>query len=190
MIETLFLCGLGGLGGCFLAVFGLAGLVSLSPSDLPRLWEGIHMDGITLGFTALLTLTTGLVIGLVPALQASNPALAGKLVEGARGSTGVRRGRLRNGLVIGEVAVSVMLLVGAGLMIRSFVCLLNQDLGFNAEQVVTMNVNLPAKKYPDQPGRQALFDSLLNRLRDQTGVKASAGVFGLPLSGSIEGQDI
>ena len=184
------LCRLCGLGGCLLAAVGMAVLVRFSPPDVPRVVEGIHLDGIILGFTALLTLTTGLVICLVAALQASNPVLSAELAGGARGTTGVRRGSLRSGLVIAEMAVSLMLLVGAGLMIRSFARLLTQDFGFNPEQLVTMNVNLPAKKYTDQPGRQFLFDSLLNGLRAVPGVKASGGVMGLPLSGSIEGQDI
>jgi len=141
-------------------------------------------------FTASLTLMTGLLFGLVPAFQASNPALARELTESARSTAGIRRGRLRSSLVVAEVALSVILLIGAGLMIRSFDRLLTQDFGFNPEQVVTMNINLPNKKYPDQSDSQRLFDQLLVRVRELPGVKASGGVFGLPLSGSIEGQDL
>jgi putative ABC transport system permease protein len=184
------LCAVGGLGGWLLATAGLAGLIRLSPPDLPRVWEGIHLDRSALMFTASLTLMTGLLFGLVPALQASNPALARELTESARGTAGIRRGRLRSSLVVVEVALSVILLVGAGLMIRSFGRLLAQDFGFNPEQVVTMNINLPNKKYPDQSDSQRLFDQLLAKVRALPGVLASGGVFGLPLSGSIEGQDI
>jgi len=190
LTESLLLCAVGGLGGWLLATAGLAGLIRLSPPDLPRVWEGIHLDRSALMFTASLTLMTGLLFGLVPALQASNPALARELTESARGTAGIRRGRLRSSLVVVEVALSVILLVGAGLMIRSFGRLLAQDFGFNPEQVVTMNINLPNKKYPDQSDSQRLFDQLLAKVRALPGVLASGGVFGLPLSGSIEGQDI
>ncbi len=190
LTESLLLCAVGGLGGWLLATAGLAGLIRLSPPDLPRVWEGIHLDRSALMFTASLTLMTGLLFGLVPALQASNPALARELTESARGTAGIRRGRLRSSLVVVEVALSVILLVGAGLMIRSFGRLLAQDFGFNPEQVVTMNINLPNKKYPDQSDSQRLFDQLLAKVRALLGVLASGGVFGLPLSGSIEGQDI
>src|SRR6266540_2714052 len=190
LAESLLLCAVGGLGGWLLATAGLACLIRLSPPDLPRVWEGIHLDGSALMFTASLTLMTGLLFGLVPALQASNPALARELTESARGTAGIRRGRLRSSLVVVEVALSVILLVGAGLMIRSFGRLLAQDFGFNPEQVVTMNINLPNKKYPDQSDSQRLFDQLLAKVRALPGVLASGGVYGLPLSGSIEGQDI
>jgi len=189
LTESLLLCAVGGVGGWLLAAAGLVGLVRLSP-DLPRVWEGIHLDGTALAFTASLTLMTGLLFGLVPALQASNPTLARELTETARSTVGIRRGRLRNCLVVAEVALSVILLVGAGLMIRSFSRLLAQDFGFNPEQVVTMNINLPNKKYAELSDRQRLFDQLLARVRALPGVRASAGVLGLPLSGWADGQDI
>jgi putative ABC transport system permease protein len=190
LAEGLLLCAVGGLGGWFLATAGLAGLIRLSPPDLPRVWEGIHLDTTTLAFTALLTIMTGLLFGLVPALQGASPALASELSESARGTAGVRRGHLRNSLVIGEVALSVILLIGAGLMIRSFGRLLTQDFGFNPEQVVTMQINLPSKKYPNQSDGQRFFDQLLAKVRALPAVMASGAVFGLPLSGGIEGQDL
>ncbi|MBI4661307.1 MAG: ABC transporter permease [Verrucomicrobia bacterium] len=190
LTESLLLCAIGGLSGGLLAAVGLAGLIRLSPPDLPRIWEGIHLDGTALGFTALLTLITGLLFGIMPALQGSNPALARELTESARCTAGIRRGRLRNGLVVAEVALSVVLLIGAGLMIRSFGRLLTQDFGFNPEQVATMHINLPNKKYPNEAAKRQLFDQLLAKVRALPGVKASGGVFGLPLSGSIEGQDL
>jgi len=190
LAESLLICAAGGLGGWLLATVGLAGLIRLSPPDLPRVWEGIHLDGTALGFTALLTLITGLLFGLVPALQASKPALARELTESARGSAGIRRGRMRSSLVVAEVALSVILLIGAGLMIRSFGRLLAQDFGFNPDQIVTMHINLPGKKYPQPSDRQRLFDLLLARARALPAVKASAGVLGLPLSGWGDGQDV
>jgi len=190
LAESLLLCAVGGVGGVALASIGLDGLIRLSPPDLPRVWESIHLDGTALMFTALLTLITGLLFGLLPAMQASNPALARELTESARSTAGIRRGRLRSSLVVAEVALSVILLIGAGLMIRSLDRLLTQDLGFNPDRVVTMHINLPGKKYPDHSDTQRLFDQLLARLRALPGVMASGGVFGLPLSGWIEGQDL
>src|SRR6185503_5888106 len=102
----------------------------------------------------------------------------------------IRRGRLRGSLVVAEVALSVILLIGAGLMIRSFGRLLSQDFGFNPEQIVTMHINLPGKKYPQRSDRQRLFDQLLARSRAVPAVQASAGVLGLPLSGWGDGQDV
>jgi hypothetical protein len=134
-------------------------VIRLSPPDLPRVWEGIHLDATTLVFTTVLTLMTGLLFGLVPALQGSNPALARELTESARGTPGIRRGRLRSSLVVAEVALSVILLIGAGLMIRSFGRLLTQDFGFNPEQVVTLSINLPNKSIRSV-GRSAIVRSI------------------------------
>src|SRR5438093_227762 len=119
LIESLLLAALGGATGTLLAGFGLQALAHFSPPDLPRVWEGIHLDGRALGFTGLLTLMAGLISGLVPALQASNFALAGELNESSLGSSaGQQQQQLRAVLVVCEVALSVMLLIGAGLMIR------------------------------------------------------------------------
>ncbi len=115
---------------------------------------------------------------------------ARNLTESPRSTDGIRRGRWRNGLIIGEVALSVVLLIGAGLMIHSFDRLLTQNLGFNPRQVVTMEINLPEKKYPKPSDARQLFDQLLARVRALPAVIASGGVFGLPLSGGIEGQDL
>jgi predicted permease len=190
LAESLILCVAGGLGGWLLAWAGLAGLVRLSPPDLPRVWEGIHLDVATLAFTVFLTLMTGLLFGLLPAWQASNPALGSELTEGVRCTAGLQRGRLRSGLVVAEVALSIILLVGAGLMLRSLERLLAQDFGFDPEQVATLEVNLPGRKYPTESDSQRLFGLLLARVASLPGVLASGGVFGLPLSGTIEGQDI
>ena len=190
LAESLLLSAAGGLGGWWVAKGGQAGLIRLSPANLPRVWEGIHLDGTALLFTALLTLMTGALCGLVPALQGSNSVPARDLTESARSTDGFRRGRLRNCLVIGEVALSVVLLIGAGLMIHSFGRLLTQKLGFNPKEVVTMEIKLPEKKYPTPADARQLFDQLLARVRALPAVLASGGVFGLPLSGGIEGQDL
>ncbi|MCI0536701.1 MAG: ABC transporter permease [Verrucomicrobiales bacterium] len=183
LTESLLLFVVGGLGGVLLAAGGLETLMRFSPPDLPRIWEGIRLDGPTLIFTAIVTLGTAVFFGLAPAWQASNPAPARVLTESSRGTAGVRRGRLRGGLVISEVALSVILLIGAGLMIRSFSKLLTQKTGFNPEQVVTMNFNLPRRKYSGPGQSQQFFDRWLASVRALPGVQAAGGALGLPLGG-------
>ena len=107
------------------------------------------------------------------------PAPARDLTESSRATSGSPRARLRSSLVVAEVALSVILLVSAGLMIRSFDRLLSQDLGFNPEKVVTMSIKLPNKRYPELSDSQRLFDQLLARVRALPAVKASGGVKGL-----------
>jgi putative ABC transport system permease protein len=181
LAESLLLFLLGGLAGVLLAAAGLEILIRLSPPDLPRIWEGIRLDGMTLSFTAFVTLATGLLCGLVPAWQATNPALALTLSESARGGAAARRTRLRNTLIVGEVALSVMLLIGAGLLIRSFDRLLTQEKGYQPEHLITLTLNLPGRQYPGQGERERLFDQLLESLRSLPGVQAAGGLLGLPL---------
>ena len=184
LTESLMLAFVGGMTGTFLAFFGLRTLVRFSPPDLPRVWEGIYLDWTSLGFTALVTLVTGLLFGLAPALQASNPALARELHESSLGSgASRRRQRLRGALVVSEVALSLMLLVSAGLAIRSFGRLVSQPLGFNPEHVVSMGIGLPEKKYSEQE-RVALFEQFLLRVRNLPGIQSAGLIYGLPLSGN------
>ena len=184
LTESLLLATVGGAAGTLLAWLGLRSLVRFSPPDLPRIWEGIPLDGWTLGFTALVTMITGLMSGLAPAWQASNPALARELNESSRGTSASRhRQRLRDALVVSEVALSLTLLVSAGLMIRSFSRLVSQQLGYNPEHVITMGLGLPERKYPEQGDRERFFDQVLEQARALPGVQAAALVAGLPLSG-------
>src|SRR5262249_36621067 len=155
-----------------LARRGLSALIRFSPPDLPRLNEGIPLDVTTLGFTALITLVTGILFGLLPALQAAQPALARELADTARGSSAGRGRRYaRSARVIGEVALSLMLLIGAGLTIRSFGKLLNQNLGYTTEHLVTMPFSLPFQRYPDQASRARFFAILLEGVRNLPGVE-------------------
>jgi putative ABC transport system permease protein len=182
LTESLLLSVCGGTGGILIAALGLQALVRFSPPDLPRVWEGIHLDGWTLGFTVVVTLLTGLIFGLAPALQASSPTLASVLNEASRGSSvGRGRQRLRAALVVSEVALSLMLLVCAGLMIRSFGRLLAQDLGFVPEHVITMGLDLPGKNYPSHTAETRFYDALLARARALPGVQSAALVSGPPL---------
>jgi putative ABC transport system permease protein len=191
LTEGLLLAVLGGLTGTLLAVFGLQALVRFSPPDLPRVWEGIPLDGRALGFTAFITLIAGLIFGLIPALRASNSAPAGELGEGSRGSSaGRQRQLLRAALVVSEVALSVMLLIGAGLMIRSFGRLVTQELGYNPEHVISMDLGLPWKKYPSLTDQTRFFERLKFRVETLPGVQSAGLVRGLPLSGQNVGMSI
>lgn len=191
LTEGLLLAAVGGLGGVIVAYLGLKLLVQLSPANLPRISEGLQIDGMTLGFAALAIVVTGLVFGLFPALQLANPALARQMNESSRGSSaGLMRQRLRSGLVVAQVALSVMLLIGAGLMIRSFGQLLNQPLGFHTEQLVRVHLTVPLRKYPDIPARARFFEETLTRVKSLPGVRSATFVKGLPLSGDDENQGI
>jgi len=183
LTESCVLAAIGGVLGIFLARFGLNALVRFSPPDLPRMIEGIPLDGATLAFTVLITLATGIMFGLMPALHASNPALSSALAETARGgSAGPRRQLTRAALVVGEVALSLVLLIGAVLTIRSFGKLLTQNLGFVPEHLVTMLVSLPDQSYPGQAERSRLFDALLTAVRTIHGVDSAGYAFGAPLT--------
>src|SRR5262245_50062954 len=182
--ESCLLAAIGGVLGIFLAHLGLDALLRFSPPDLPRIREGIPLDGTTLAFTGLITLATGMIFGLIPAWQASNPELARELAETMRGSSGGQRRQFaRAALVVGEVALSLVLLVGAGLTIRSFGRLLGQNLGFAPEQFVTMQIGLPEPKYPGQAERTRIFDPLLAAVRAIPGVESAGYAFGAPLTG-------
>jgi predicted permease len=175
-------------------------VVSLLPHNLagPGLLSrivAVRLDGWVLGFTLAASLVTGLIFGLAPALEASSLGVSEALKEGSRSSSGQGRGRLRNTLVAGEMALALVLLVGAGLLIRSFASLTSVDPGFNAVHLLTMNVNLPDSRY-QTPARMIAFErQALDRLAALPGVEHAAAVFGLPfgemlISGdiSVEGQ--
>jgi putative ABC transport system permease protein len=183
LLESAVLAGAGGLLGIFIAWGGLAALIHFSPPDLPRMAEGIPLDALTLGFTATLTLTVGVLCGLMPAWQASNPVLARELGETTRGSSsGPGRQFIRAVLVTGELALSVLLLVGAGLTVRSFNRLLAQNPGFVPEHLMTIALNLPDRTYPGQAERARLFDALLTAVRAIPGVHSASCAFGVPLT--------
>jgi len=190
LTESLVLAAAGGLGGLLAAFAGLKLLVRLAPSNLPRIAEGVPLDGWAVAFTALATVTAAVLFGLAPALQAANPSLAVALTESARGTSGVRRQRLRSGLVVAEVALSLMLLVGAGLLIRSFARVLSKPSGFTPEHVVTMRINLPDRRYPQQPERERFFAQLHDRVRAIPGVESAALVLGVPLAENQMGMAV
>ncbi|HKY06476.1 MAG TPA: ABC transporter permease, partial [Blastocatellia bacterium] len=190
LTESIMLSLAGGMLGLLLALWGVDVLVGIGPEDIPRLNE-IGVDTRALVFTFGLSLLTGIVFGLVPALQTSKPDLNESLKEGSRGTTsGTGSRRIRGALVVAEVALSLVLLVGAGLMIRSFLALQSVDPGFNPENVLTMAVALPVSKYPDEQPEQraAFFNQLTERIKGLPGVKSVGTITALPLSRSSWGK--
>ena len=174
----------GGLLGTLLAIWGTDLLLAVAPTTLPRLSE-VRIDGGVLAFTLLVSLATGLLFGLAPALQSSRIGLSEKLKEGDRGSTAAHH-RLRGGLIVSEVALALMLLIAAGLLIESFAQLARVRPGFNPESLLTFNIALPDNPYRDRAKAIAFFDQLVRRIEDLPGVKSAAAGNVLPLSGAEE----
>ncbi len=176
LTESALLALFGGAVGLLLAIWGLDALVALSPADIPRL-DQIGIDGKVLGFTFAVSLLTGFIFGLVPALQASNPDLNDSLKEGGRGSTGgIRGARVRNLLVVSEIALSLVLLIGAGLLIRSFMRLQEFNLGFNADKLITMRIQLPRSKYREEKQIASFYTQLLERMESVPGVQSVGAI--------------
>jgi hypothetical protein len=135
-----------------------------------------------MGFTALATLAATVLVGLAPAMQAANPSLSRELKESARGTASRRRQTLRSALVVTEVALSLMLLVGASLLIQSFARVLAQPMGFTPEHVITMTLSLPDRKYSGQADRERFFSQLHDHVKAIPGVESAGLVLGVPLS--------
>ncbi len=180
LTESLLLALVGGAVGVLLAYWGLDLLLSLAPENLPRMRD-VSLDARALGYTFAVTLLTGVIFGLAPALQSSNPDLNETLKEGGRGSTGGRRQRVRSLLVVTEVALALVLLAGAGLMLKSFWRLQQVDPGFNAENALVVNVNLPPSKYADAQQQAAFFRQLLERTATLPGVQAVGATQSMPI---------
>jgi putative ABC transport system permease protein len=204
IIECLPLGLIGGLLGALLATWGIDLLLSLLPPSLPR-GNAITVNSRVLVFTFALALLTILFFGMLPALQAARADMRESLSEGGRSGIGsLKQGRIRRLLVVVEVALALVLLVGSGLMIRSFINLRHVDLGFSSHNVLTMRVPVPAAKYPvplsatdpRDPAALAFYDQLLTRLRTLPGVTEATAATILPLGAgdgwgkflSIEGR--
>ena len=183
LTESVILSALGGLLGLLLAYGGVKLLLALTPSEVPRLHEiGLHVPVFL--WTLAISVVTGVLFGLAPAVQASKPDLNTALKESSGRNPGSFKGSgLRNLLVVSEVAVALLLLVGAGLMTKSFIRLQQVDPGFDATNVVSMNIALPTSKYRQQQVN-IFYDQLIERLRNLPGVKSVAGIDVLPLSNS------
>ncbi|HUF27223.1 MAG TPA: ABC transporter permease [Gemmatimonadaceae bacterium] len=183
LTESVVLALLGAAGGVMLASWGTDALIAIRPRDIPRLDEA-RIDGAVLAFSITLALVTALLFGLLPALQTSGRLdLAGGLKEGGAVLSGRRGNRLRNGLVVGQLAVSLVLLAAAGLVMRSFLRLQQTDPGFNPTQVISYSISLPDSRYGTPERRLMLVEELVARTSAIPGVQHAGAVFGLPLSG-------
>ena len=186
LAESLLISLLGGALGALLAIVGVRVLVSFLPPGFPRT-DAIHVNGFVFAFTALVAVATGLFFGLVPAVLASRTDLQQRLHEGGRGSSGSgRQTRLRAVLVVGEVALACLLLVGAGVMLRSFVNLLRLDPGFQPEHVLTAEIALPNANYKTRDNITSFYQRLLTNLNTLPGIHAVGAGTDLPWTGYDE----
>ena len=184
LTESVVLSVVGGVAGLFLAYLGTGALIGMLPQNqiaaLPFL-ANLHVDGRMLIFSFALSVVTGMIFGLAPALQSARPELAGVLKEGGRNASAGSGHRLRTALVVSEIALAVVLLVGSGLLLKSLFRLLQTSPGFNPQNILTMTVVLPAQKYAD-PNTQVLFnDQLCQRVAAVPGSTSVGTVDILPL---------
>jgi putative ABC transport system permease protein len=182
LAESLVLAAVGGALGALLASWAVKAFVASQPTTVPRL-DQLTVDGRVLSFVAAISIATGVLFGLVPALRASAPDLAASLKESIRGSASAAARRFRSALVIAEVALALVLLIGAGLMIRSFGRLMSVDPGFNPERVITIRLTLPDAKYPDRARWTAFHQELLRRVRALPAIDAAGINSAVPLEG-------
>jgi putative ABC transport system permease protein len=183
LTESLLLAIAGGMLGVVLAAWGVDLIVAFSGNNIPPTAR-IGIDRLALVFTVGVSLLTGLLFGLAPALQATRPRLGEALKDGGRDAgLGAKRNRLRNLLVIFETAIAVVLLIGAGLLIRSYIRLQNVNPGFDATNVLTLRINLPRDKYDSAEKAGAFWGQLRERLGALPGVETVGMITELPLSG-------
>jgi predicted permease len=189
LTESVLLAIAGGTLGLGLVWIGVRVLIAMAPPELPRLNE-IHPDATVVIVTALVSLLAGVLVGVAPALAAGRGNVQGILKDASRGvAGGVLRQRLRAALVIGEIALAVVLTIGAGLLLRSFVTLLNIDPGFRAEHLLTLQIQLPSRiSTPD--ARRAFYATMFERLQSLPGVTATGGTTRLPLGSTNVGARV
>jgi predicted permease len=184
LTESVLLALVGGVLGILLAAWGVPALLSLNAQNLPPS-NDIGLDGTVLGFTLAVSVVTGLIFGLAPAVRVARTNLHDTLKEGGRGNAGDLGGlALRRGLVVGTVALALTLLVGAGLMIKSFARLVGVDPGFPSEGLLTFNVALPATKYANDTVRVAALERVEQAIAAVPGVTSVGGTSVLPFGGS------
>src|SRR5262249_6206335 len=195
LTESLLLAAAGGALGTLLAVWGVPLLVKFNPDGLPRL-DDVAVDWRILGFTLLISLLTGVIFGLAPALQTAKTDIQDTLKDGGRNQSAgaAGGGRLRGALVIAEVALSLLLLIGAGLLLRSFWRVLSIDTGLDAENVLTMGLRLPDAKYDKAVKMLAFYEETIRSVAALPGVRSAPVTNGYPLRAainigySVEGQ--
>jgi putative ABC transport system permease protein len=195
LTESVLIATLGGAVGVFLAVWGVDLLIALKPENLP-LVETIGVDGRVLLFTLAVSLLTGTVFGLAPVWQTIRVNVSDALKEGGRGAAGAARRRLRSALVVAEVALALLLLAGAGLLIKSFWQLRSVNPGFNPDNLLTMRIDLPEARYREMPVQTQYRRALLEEVNSLPGAEAAL-VSELPMSGDwlphgflVEGQQL
>jgi predicted permease len=182
LTESVLLALSGGAVGALLAIWGVDLLETLVPENLAQA-RGVVVDWRVLSFSATVSLLTGVVFGLAPALQISKLNLTEALKEGGRsGAGGGSRGRLRGALVIGEIALSLVLLTGAGLMIKSFYRLTGVDPGFQPDKSLTMRMHMTGAKYGDSVKRRTFYDNMLQQVQSIPGVQSAGVITQLPLT--------
>jgi putative ABC transport system permease protein len=183
LTESVLLASMGGLVGLLLAFWGGSLLAPLT-ADLPKL-QPARISGSVLAFTFLVAVSTGLVFGLVPALEASRFSLGESLKEGSGGAGygGRHQRRLSALLVVSEVTLACVLLLGAGLLLKSFIWLRGIDLGFRPDRILSLQVDLSKTKYPDTRSQTAYFEQVLRAIRELPGVEAVGVDASLPLTG-------
>ena len=197
LVESVTLSVLGGALGLALAWGSVKLLIATNPGNIPRLDE-LRVDGIVVAFTAFVAVVTGVLFGIFPAMRATRTNLSETLKEGGRSGTSDKVGQfVRRTLVVAEVALALTLLVGGGLLLRSFSALSNVDPGFNSRNLLTFGVSLPASKYKSDTARRAFMAELLPKLGALPGVQSASVASVLPFSGgwstgsfNVEGYEV
>lgn len=183
LIESIVLSVIAGACGVLIAMWGVAGLVAIAPKEIPRV-DTVGVDATVLAFSAILSVVTGIVFGLAPALAASKTDLTEALKEGSRGSTeGRRRNRIRNGLVAAEIALSVLLLTGAGLLLRSFLRLSGVDPGYDYHNALVVEISARAA-YDNDAKIVELYRRVVSELGALPGVTSAGAANHIPLGGN------
>ena len=181
LIESLVLSVAGAIGGVLIALWARDAIIALSPAGVPRIAE-VRVDFVVLGFAFVLASVTAVAFGLIPALLTTRQAQAGSVAAGRKGAAGSGRPRVRATLVVVQLALSLALLTGAGLLARTFWKLTAVDPGFKPSNVMTMEVTLPRAKYPEAPQRAEFFARVLEMLEANPLIEAAGGATNLPLS--------
>jgi predicted permease len=184
LTESVLLAVLGGAVGLLIATWTLDGIRWLNPGNIPRL-QNIRMDGRVLAFTCAVVMLTGILFGLAPALRGSHVRLSETLKEGGRSLINTGHQRLRNLLVVAEIALSLVLLIGAGLLIRSFVRVQQVEPGFTTENIISLRLSIAGTSFAEEPRRSLFYPQLWERIRRLPGVESAGAVSAIPLSGGI-----
>ncbi len=181
LTESALLGLMGGIGGITLAFVGIGFLVSVAPQNIPML-DVVHIDGAVLAFAAFVSVGSGIVFGLVPAVRFTNPNLATDLRDGARRSASSSHRRVADVLVVSQIAVALVLAVAAGLILRSFQAVMEVEPGYDPSHVITAQLELPmATTYPTQESRRLFFEELLDRVRTIPGVDGASIASSAPM---------